>query len=205
MIFFFAHVVTECQTKAEFVILLMAGLKWLSKVWRAGLSADDEQRNRCSTSIFGELNESLKRVMASCAPIEASLSVALVSSSHLLAQVRSNAVPGNRGAPRSSAFSKGICRKDSNVGSVTWQPRWAISSHLETLMFRPMSCPASVTIWTSFATISWEPPRVTSSMYPKWRTEPSDSRSGWMVLQNSRGPSGLLLLLCIREQEFSYV
>ena len=119
MIFFFAHVVTECQTKAEFVILLMAGLKWLSKVWRAGLSADDEQRNRCSTSIFGELNESLKRVMASCAPIEASLSVALVSSSHLLAQVRSNAVPGNRGAPISSAFSKGICRKDSNVGSVT--------------------------------------------------------------------------------------
>jgi len=72
--------------KAEFVILLMADLKWLSKVWRAGLSADGEQRNRCST--FGELNETLKRVRASCAPIEASLSVALVSSSHLLVQLR---------------------------------------------------------------------------------------------------------------------
>jgi len=33
--------------EAEFVILLMADLKWLSKVWRAGLSADGEQRNRC--------------------------------------------------------------------------------------------------------------------------------------------------------------
>jgi len=71
--------------KAEFVILLMADLKWLSKVRRAGLSADGEQRNRCST--FGELNGALKRVRASCAPIEASLSVALVSSSHLFAQV----------------------------------------------------------------------------------------------------------------------
>jgi len=30
--------------KAEFVILLMTDLKWLSKVWRAGLSADGEQR-----------------------------------------------------------------------------------------------------------------------------------------------------------------
>jgi len=39
--------------KAEFVILLMADLKWLSKVWRAGLSADGEQRNKCST--FGLL------------------------------------------------------------------------------------------------------------------------------------------------------
>ena len=68
----------------------------------AGLSADGEQRNKCST--FGELNEALKRIRASCAPIEASLSVALVSSSHLLAQVRSNTVPGNRGAPRSSAL-----------------------------------------------------------------------------------------------------
>jgi len=35
--------------KAEFVILLMADLKWLSNVCRAGLSADGEQRNRCST------------------------------------------------------------------------------------------------------------------------------------------------------------
>ena len=43
--------------KAEFVILLMADLKWLSKVWRAGLSADGEQRNKFST--FGELNEAL--------------------------------------------------------------------------------------------------------------------------------------------------
>ena len=48
--------------KAEFVILLMADLKWLSNVCRAGLSADGEQRNRCST--FGELNEALKRVRA---------------------------------------------------------------------------------------------------------------------------------------------
>ena len=37
---------------------------------------------------LGELNEALKRIRASCAPIEASLSVALVSSSHLLVQVR---------------------------------------------------------------------------------------------------------------------
>jgi len=55
--------------KAEFVILLMADLKWLSKVWTAGLSAAGEQRNRCST--FGELNETLKRVRASCESIEA--------------------------------------------------------------------------------------------------------------------------------------
>ena len=41
----------------------------------------------------GELNETLKRVRASCALIEASLSVALVSSSHLLAQVRSRTEP----------------------------------------------------------------------------------------------------------------
>jgi len=60
--------------KAELVILIKADLKWLSKVWRARLSADGEQCNRCST--FGELNEALKRVRASCAPIEASLSVA---------------------------------------------------------------------------------------------------------------------------------
>jgi len=93
--------------KAEFVILLIADHKWLSEVWRAGLFANGEQRNRCST--FWELNESLKRVRAFCAPMEASLSVAVVSSSHLLAQVRSSTVPENRGVPRSSAFSKGIC------------------------------------------------------------------------------------------------
>ena len=148
-------------------------------------------------STFGELNEAVKRVRASCAPIEASLSVALVSWSHLFAQVRSNTVPGNRAAPRSSAFSEGICWKDSSVGSVTWQPGWAISSHLETLMFRPKSRPTSITVWTSFATVPWELPRVTSSMYPKRRTEPSDSSSGWMVLQNSRGPSGSPLLLLL--------
>jgi len=44
--------------KAEFVILLIADLKRLLKVWRAELSADGEQRNRCRT--FGELNEALK-------------------------------------------------------------------------------------------------------------------------------------------------
>ena len=62
-----------------------------------------------NVALFGELNEALRRVKASYAPIEASLSVALVSSSHLLAQVTSDTVPGNRGAPRSSAFSEGIC------------------------------------------------------------------------------------------------
>jgi len=45
--------------KAEFVILLMADFKWLSKVWRTGLSSDGDQRNRCST--FGEQNETLKK------------------------------------------------------------------------------------------------------------------------------------------------
>jgi len=43
--------------KAEFVILLMADLKWLSNVWSAGLSADNEERNRCST--FGDTAPSL--------------------------------------------------------------------------------------------------------------------------------------------------
>ena len=37
----------------------------------AGLSSDGEQRNRCST--FGELNETLKRVRASCEPTQSSL------------------------------------------------------------------------------------------------------------------------------------
>jgi len=59
--------------KAVFVILLMAVLKWLSKVWSAGLWR------------AAQLNETLKRITASHEPIEASLLVDLVSSSHLLA------------------------------------------------------------------------------------------------------------------------
>ena len=59
--------------KAVFVILLMAVLKWLSKVWSVGLWR------------AAQLNETLKRITASHEPIEASLLVDLVSSSHLLA------------------------------------------------------------------------------------------------------------------------
>ena len=81
-------------------------------------------------------------------------------------------------------------QNDSSSVSLTSKSLWAMSSHLVMLSDRPNSDPTLMFSATSDATFLTGPPSVTSSKKPRVRRACREDSSGWMVLQNKRGPIG---------------
>jgi len=111
---------------------LTADLRSSSNESRAGWPVE-EQRRRCWTR--GTLNEERSKIRASCEPKHFSLSTALLSSEHLVAQASLRIAPGNKRAPSSEASAMEVWEKDFRVASETWKSVLGISSHLEMLRY----------------------------------------------------------------------
>ena len=143
------------SVRAKLAIAQTRFLKMLSISSSNGCSVHGEQRSMCI--IFGALNDALNRINASWADSSDRRLIAVLNSVQRLARAASIFLPGNRGAPRSSASSGARKMKLLNCAICVATPRLIISN-LDGLICKPVNSSLDLMWSMSAATDCAGPP-----------------------------------------------